>query len=219
MGKLQDLVQTDVLSFLDNNNELLFNERDFQMHLATYLRESKHYDDVDVEYYIPQKELKGYVWQSELRIDIVVQKEGEYFLIELKYKTKKVEKEITRFGEILRNKVVVMKNQGAQDLGMYDFWKDVRRIELVRQRFSSVKGGLVVFITNDDFYVKGSKPSSNNANFNMSQGKHSFIKHWLNPNTTSAKTHPNFEVEKEYEVQWCPKEFEDVKFYYCLLNV
>ena len=144
MEKLQDLVQTDILLFLDNNNELLFNERDFQMHLATYLRESKHYDDVDVEYYVPQTELKDYVWQSELRIDIVVRKEEKYFLIELKYKTKKVEKEIARLGEFLKNKVVVMKNQGAQDLGMYDFWKDVRRIELVRNRFGNVDRKSVV---------------------------------------------------------------------------
>lgn len=219
MEKLQDLVQADILSFLDNNNELLFNERDFQMHLATYLRESKHYDDVDVEYYVPQTELNGYVWQSELRIDIVVRKEKEYFLIELKYKTKKVEKEIARFGEVLKNKVVVMKNQGAQDLGMYDFWKDVRRIELVRNRFGNVKGGLAVFVTNDESYEKESKASSNHVNFSMSKGKHSIMKHWLNPNSTCAKTHPNFEVEKEYEIQWNHTDIEDIKFNYCLINV
>ncbi|MBR5204757.1 MAG: hypothetical protein IKW32_06040 [Bacteroidaceae bacterium] len=219
MEKLQDLVQTDILLFLDNNNELLFNERDFQMHLATYLRESKHYDDVDVEYYVPQTELKDYVWQSELRIDIVVRKEEKYFLIELKYKTKKVEKEIARLGEFLKNKVVVMKNQGAQDLGMYDFWKDVRRIELVRNRFGNVKGGLAVFVTNDESYEKESKASSNHVNFSMSKGKHSIIKHWLNPNSTCAKTHPNFEVEKEYEIQWNHTDIENIKFNYCLINV
>ena len=160
MGTLIDIVRQDVFAFLENNDELLFNERDFQMHLAMWLRNSSNrYDDVDVEYYVPKSELDDYVWDSELRLDIVVKKDGEFCPVELKYKTKKVERNISRFGEVLHNKVVVMKNQGAQDLGMYDFWKDVCRVELVRRRFDRVKGGLAVFVTNDVSYTKASKPA------------------------------------------------------------
>ena len=155
MSMLVDIVRADVMAFLESNDELLFNERDFQMHLATWLRNSTNrYDDVDVEYYVPWQELEGYVWESELRLDIVVKKDGEYCPVELKYKTKKVERQISRFDEAMHDKVVVMKNQGAQDLGMYDFWKDVRRVELVRNRFERVKGGLAVFATNDPLYTK-----------------------------------------------------------------
>ena len=93
MKSLLDLVRNDVCAFLKSNNELLFNERDFQMHLATWLRNSNnHYDDVDVEYYVPHQELNNYVWNSELRLDIVVKKDGEYCPVELKYKTKKVKR-------------------------------------------------------------------------------------------------------------------------------
>ena len=120
------------------------------------------YDDVDMEYYVPKSELENYVWDSELRLDVVVKKDSEYCPVELKYKTKKVERQISRFDETLHEKVVVMKNQGAQDLGMYDFWKDVRRVELVRKRFARVKGGLAVFVTNDKSYTKDCKPTSNN---------------------------------------------------------
>ena len=145
MATLIDLVRNDVCAFLESNEELLFNERDFQMHLATWLRNSTNrYDDVDVEYYVPWQELQKvgkYVWESELRLDIVIKKDGEYCPVELKYKTKKVERKISLFDEDLTDDVVVMKNQGAQDLGMYDFWKDVRRVELVRNRFQRVKGG------------------------------------------------------------------------------
>ena len=91
MKNLADIAEQDVLDFLRINQELLFNERDFQMHLATHLRQTKHYDDVDVEYYVPKKELDNYIWDSELRLDIVVKKGGEYCPVELKYKTKKVE--------------------------------------------------------------------------------------------------------------------------------
>ena len=221
MVMLIDIVRNDVCAFLENNEELLFNERDFQMHLATWLRNSANcYDDVDVEYYVPCQELDNYVWDSELRLDIVVKKDSEYCPVELKYKTKKVERKISRFDEELAGNVVVMKNQGAQDLGMYDFWKDVRRVELVRNRFERVKGGLAVFVTNDGFYTKGSKESSNNYLFNMSAGKaHSKQKYWAKLESTCAKTHPNFEVERKYSIEWKMREIDKVGFYYCIVTI
>ena len=222
MRKLNDIVQQDVFAFLESNEELLFNERDFQMHLATWLRKSANdYDDVDVEYYVPKSELPNYVWDSELRLDIVVKKDGEYCPIELKYKTKKVERQISRFDEMLDDKVVVMKNQGAQDLGMYDFWKDVRRIELVRNRFAKVKGGLAIFVTNDALYTKASRPESNNYLLNMNEGKHSVIKHWQNENSACAKmnSYKSFEVEKEYSINWHHRNVDNIPFHYCVVNV
>ena len=221
MVMLIDIVRNDVCAFLESNEELLFNERDFQTHLATWLRNSANcYDDVDVEYYVPCQELDNYVWDSELRLDIVVKKDSEYCPVELKYKTKKVERKISRFDEELAGNVVVIKNQGAQDLGMYDFWKDVRRVELVRNRFERVKGGLAVFVTNDGFYTKGSKESSNNYLFSMRAGKaHSKQKYWAKPESTCAKTHPNFEVEKEYTIDWYDKVVDGVQFYYCILSI
>jgi hypothetical protein len=222
MSKLIDIVQQDIFAFLESNEELLFNERDFQMHLATWLRKSANvYDDVDVEYYVPKSELPNYVWDSELRLDIVVKKNGEYCPVELKYKTKKVERQISRFDEILDDKVVVMKNQGAQDLGMYDFWKDVRRIELVRNRFAKVKGGLAIFVTNDALYTKASRPESNNYLLNMNEGKHSVIKHWQNENSACAKmnSYKSFEVEKEYFINWHHRNVDNIPFHYCVVNV
>ena len=222
MSKLIDIVQQDIFAFLESNEELLFNERDFQMHLATWLRKSANdYDDVDVEYYVPKIELSNYVWDSELRLDIVVKKDGEYCPVELKYKTKKVERQISRFDEILDDKVVVMKNQGAQDLGMYDFWKDVRRIELVRNRFAKVKGGLAIFVTNDALYTKASRPESNNYLLNMNEGKHSVIKHWQNENSACAKmnSYKSFEVEKEYSINWHHRNVDNIPFHYCVVKV
>ena len=109
MDSLIDVVREDILTFLNSNNELLFNERDLQMHLATWLRGSANaYDDVDVEYYVPYQELEDYVWNSELRLDIVVGKGGEYCPVELKYKTKRVDRKIKRFDEQLNHSVIVM---------------------------------------------------------------------------------------------------------------
>ena len=222
MTNLIEIVQKDVFAFLESYNELLFNERDFQMHLATWLRNSaNHYDDVDVEYYVPKTELGNYIWDSELRLDIVVKKDGEYCPVELKYKTKKVERQISRFDEMLDDKVVVMKNQGAQDLGMYDFWKDVRRVELVRNRFKNVKGGLAVFVTNDQLYTKASRQNSNNYLLNMTEGKHSVIKHWQNEDSACAKmkSYKSFEVEKEYSIKWHHRNVDNIPFHYCVVYI
>ena len=221
MTMLVDIVRADVFAFLESNEELLFNERDFQMHLATWLRNSANdYDDVDVEYYVPKSELPNYVWDSELRLDIVVKKDGDYCPVELKYKTKKVERKISRFGELLSDEVVVMKNQGAQDLGMYDFWKDVRRIELVRNRFKKVKNGLAVFVTNDVSYTKESKSSSNHYLFGMTGDVTRLkYKHWGNPESTCAKTHPNFDVEQTYDIEWHSRKTDNVEFHYCIVSI
>ncbi len=223
--KLFQLVQNDIDIFLKNNDRLFFNERDLQIHLAIWLKNSTHaYDDVDVEYYIPYKILENYTWENELRLDIVVKKDGEYLPVELKYKTKSVLKKLLRFDEEIRdaegiNSFKVMKNQGAQDLGMYDFWKDVRRIELVRNRFERVKGGLAVFVTNDGTYLKEPKSASNNYLFGMNKGIHIKQKHWQKPDSACANTHPGFTLENEYEIKWDSANADGVELNYCIVAV
>ncbi len=215
-------IRVDIELFLTQNNELFFNERDFQMHLTSYLRQSsRHYHDVDVEYYVPVDELKDYkeIWNSELRIDIVVSDGKEYVPIELKYKTKSIGKSLPRFGEELPKKINVMKNQGARDIGMYDYWKDVRRIELVKRRFRNVNHGLTVFLTNDKGYTKPCKGKPNHLYFDMSDGVHSKAKHWLIKDSKCCKTHPDFDVEKEYSIHWNHRTIEGESIYYTLLTI
>ncbi len=222
MTKVVDLVKDDVSAFLKSNQELLFNERDLQMHLALWLKASKNrYDDVDIEYYVPNSELQGYgdLWDNELRIDIVVRKETEYVPIELKYKTKGVNRQISRFGIKLSKEVLVVKNQGAQNLGMYGFWKDVKRIELLRRRFDNIHNGLVVFVTNDEMYVKGSKESSDNYLMNISEGTHSIHKYWQKRESKLAESNPYFDVETNYSIHWESNIINDEKFYHTILTI
>ena len=216
---LINVAHTDVKQFLDTNKELLFNERDLQMHLATFLRLTGHYDDVDVEYYVPLSELTGYIWNNELRMDVLVRKGKEFLPIELKYKTKSVRKKLLRFGESVAEEVEVMKNQGAQDLGKYDFWKDVRRIEIVKKRFSSIKNGLAVFMTNDPMYLQRGREKSNHIELSMDEGSHGKEKHWLDKDSYCSKTHPDFEVEKEYYIHWNSRDIEGIQFYYSIIIV
>lgn len=220
MENLLSIVKKDIHSFLRQNNEILFNERDFQMHLALWLKESaSNYDDVDVEYYVPHNELSDYVWESELRLDVVVKKDCEYLPIEIKYKTKKVECKIERFGEMLQQNVTVIKNQSAQDIGRYSFWKDIKRLEQVCERFNNIKNAIAVFLTNDDSYTKESSLTSNCFHFNMNEGFHSTKKQWLNSETTCAKQYKCFELNKEYCINWHIKEIKEIKFHYCIVEI
>ena len=216
---LLKLVRQDVVDFLTNHNELMFNERDFQIQLAMYLIQSGKYD-VELEYSIPSDVIEQYKkeWGKELRMDILVNKDNEYLPIELKYKTTSARVDILRFGELISD-IEVLKKHGAQDLGMYDFWKDVRRIELVRNRFTNVKNGLAVFVTNDMKYLRPSKTTSNNFLFNMDNGIHGKVKHWANANSSTFNTHPDFAVEKEYEISWRNTAFDCIPFKYCIVEI
>ncbi len=223
-NSLIQLVTDDIHAFMKNNQELFFNERDFQMHLAMWLKDSANkYDDVDLEYYIPHKTLNGYIWNSELRLDIVVRKEDEYLPIELKYKTESISKKILlRFGEDINategEEFEIIKSQGAQDLGLYDFWKDVRRLEIVSNRYKNVVGGLAVFLTNDSFYTKPNKESSNNYKFSMHAGVHSRDKHWLRETSTTDGRN-GFYLDSEYEIQWRDITTDGVDMHYCIASV
>lgn len=219
MNKLKNIVKDDVSEFLRNLKDLLFNERELQIRLAVYLMETGHYDDVFVEYYVPKDVLgSSYIWNSQLYLDVVVRKNEEFFPIELKYKTKEITVDLPRLGETLSNTIVV-KNQGAQDLGMYDFWKDIRRIEMVCNRFQAVNNGMAVFLSNDDKYTRKGKETSNHILFDMTEGVHSIQKHWLNENAKSAKGRRSFDVTQCYSINWNSNIIEDNRFYYCIVEI
>ena len=220
MDELINIVKKDIESYLNKeHSEILFNERDFQMHLATCLKESGHYDDVDLEYYVPTDILNGYreLWDAELRIDILVRKEKEYCPIELKYKTKQIKSSLKRFGELVKD-VVIVKNQGAQNLGMYGFWKDVKRVEMVKDRFGGVTSGVVVFLTNDDLYMKPSREDSNNYQFTMCEGVNSRSKRWQR-DTKITSAYKDFDLSKDYNITWNKAMFDNYLFHYCIVEI
>ena len=177
------------------------------------------YDDVDLEYFVPTNLLNGYkdLWDTELRVDILVRKGNEYCPIELKYKTKKIKTSLTRFGVDIAD-VVIVKDQGAQDLGMYGFWKDVKRIEMVKARFETVKSGLSVFLTNDVAYMKPTRENSNNKEFTMCEGLNSSSKHWQRE-TKISLAHQGFDLSRDYLVKWNESKFGEHTFHYCIVEV
>ena len=214
--------ETDIRNFLKQQKELLFNEFDFQMQLAIYLRNTGKYDDVESEYFMPTKNtdlLKGYDWDSNMRIDIVVRKGKEYLPIELKYVTKKVIRDYERFGKEIKD-MEILKNHGAQDIRRYDFWKDVRRIELVKNIFPTVKNGLSVFLTNDPSYAKDPKPDSACYPFSMSGNEKigGGILNWKNETATS-KNRKEFKLDGVYRLKWDKTNIDDIEYDFTILTI
>ena len=220
MENLLKQVKTDVETFLNQmciesqkkQKPLFYNECHLQMELASYLRQSNNYCKVHLEYFVPSAEVQ----EQNLYIDIVVEKKGEFLPIELKYKTALLKKNIDRFGKDLQG-VYVLKNHGARDLGAYDFWRDVKRIECLVKRFCNVKNGIALFLTNDLGYWTLPKAGTNPnyANFSMKDGEHSPNKTWKG-NTAMSASRPSFDVDKKYKLEW--KDY-DLPFRYCLLEI
>lgn len=230
MNTLLENLSSDITHFFDSkkkSSDVFCNECDLQLQLACYLScSSRGYDKIHLEYFIPSRAVEQQMKDKllsvfdykpqNLYIDIVVEKDGEFLPIELKYKTMPINAEVYRFGEKLE-KVEILKNHGARDLGAYDFWRDVSRIECMIKRFNNVKNGIALFVTNDQGYwilpKVGTNP--NYANFSMKDGVHSREKTWQG-NTAMSAARPSFNVNKEYELVW--KDY-DLPFRYCLLQI
>lgn len=229
-------VLKDVHDFLKHNGKLFANERDLQMNLAAYLKCTRQYD-VEVEYHVSSDILSTLVPQTlserciyypwfqansdkpqEMYVDIVVSNGKEYVPIELKYKKKELKGKLVLFGQDM-GAGVILKNNQAQDFGRYEFWKDVRRIELLVKSFVNVKNGIVLFVTNDESYKTASVANTNSVNLAMGDGTETYHKGtnccWpFNPlMTESYKSCPCFKLEDEHDVNWKGYTFSGVDFH------
>jgi hypothetical protein len=109
-------------------------------------------------------ELPIQVGSHLFHVDTWVEHQGAVMAIELKYKTRALS---VRVG----TEQFTLKNQSAQDIGRYDFLKDVQRLEQIvgdRQNCD----GYAVLLTNDSAYWTNS-PSGNtvDADFRIHDGR------------------------------------------------
>lgn len=214
---LIQLLCSDLEAFLATNEELMFNERDFQVRVATWLRDSGHYDDVDMEYAVPKEELverlkpynveigtSYFPWNNDLSIDVVVEKNDEYAAVELKYATRPVDAEIKRFGEDMMTDCLIVKDQSANDLVMYNYWKDVRRVETLTRCYPKVKGGVALIITNSTIYWNEPRHDSGYRAFSTYEGNtlRPGLLQWGKMSDSVINSHPAFELSGTYPCHW-----------------
>ena len=156
--------------------------------------------------------------------------EEKYIAIELKNKLKAISSECTRFGQTSQKKELV-KNQSAQNIGRYQFWKDVKRLELLKESYKNVIGGIALFLTNDANYLKTTK-GADYEDFGMSENlKKDGVLEWGEfkkvdtktlVNNKKRKKSPPIKLSNSYSPRWENNIFtiqDTVHFHCCTVIV
>lgn len=225
--ELLEKVEKDIQDFFAARTEIFAGESDLQMALAVWLSTTNNYDHIHTEYFIPVSILPNYYWgnKDRLHIDIVVEKDGKYLPIELKYHTNSLGKknaDTTRFGQSI-GPIEIIKTQNATNLSLYNSWKDVCRLELLEKKFKNVVGGIALTVTNTPLYWKKTKSSSAAyLPFTMTEGAtRRGIMNWEGEiSKKSLKTHPNgFQLIGSYTCNWVKTAITADDFRYCLLKI
>lgn len=172
--------------------KIFHSEADFQFSFAWELQKQLPTAKIRLEY-CPQFDL-------DMHIDLYII-DGIYsYPIELKYKSKKIE--ICYNDEFFN-----LKNQGAQDLGRYDFLYDISRIEKIRNGDSRFRAGYAIMLTNDSSYW--SVPSLKNtidSAFRIHEGRsvsgEIFWGDGAGLGTTKGRD--PFVIQGQYKMKWLP---------------
>jgi hypothetical protein len=147
----------NTLEELAMRRPIFHSEADFQHALAWLLHGRLPSAEIRLE--VPVKPLG-----DASHVDLLAVHEGVPHAIELKYKTR----DLTR---VAQGETFSLKGQAAQDIGRYDFLKDVSRLE---QILSPNPGwfGFAILLTNDSGYWNLPRsPTTVDAAFRLHHGK------------------------------------------------
>lgn len=220
-------LKEDCIDWISRLTEVMRNEREMQVRLALYLNKTGYYDNVHVEYPVPLQVLKkfySYVgeenefpWKNDIYVDIVVEKAGQFAAVELKYATRAISQQpevfcmnLKAFAQKfnLKNQIKIIKNQEASNLTMYNYWKDVHRIEALTH-IPKVIGGVIIILTNNKLYWEKTKHNPAYSNFSTADGRTVKGKMTWNKKNNGedvskeiSSGHPNFQIDGSYECHW-----------------
>lgn len=215
-AKLNAIVQS-----MASNRPFFYSEADFQHSLALALKANGY--EVFLEYPVNRE-----------HIDIIAKKNGKYYPIELKYRTKSFN------CSGLCNTMCILKDQNARDIGRYDLWEDVKRIEYLRKGYQEIGEGYAIILTNDlEYWTAPSSPRSEltiDRDFKLHKGMNVKDVFWHNipakvkndPDYVAGTTvYKGFSLNKKYNVpSWIdystildPKTNRPLLFKYLIINV
>lgn len=147
----------ELLFRLATERPIFHSEADFQHALAWAIH--RQYPEAQVRLELPVASVSG-----AMHVDLWIGWPGKHVAVELKYKTRAMAVEYA--GELFS-----LKGHSAQDLGRYDFLKDIVRLELLTASRPSLTG-YAILLTNDSSYW--SSPTSGrtvDAQFRLHQGR------------------------------------------------
>ena len=204
--------------FLTNHDGFFHSEEEIQILLAKYLLNRGVYDEIFVEYYVSKHLIPNYPWNNDKKIsvDLVVRIANDYIPIEIKYKTKRQIFPHHVFGSLTN---VELADQGAQNDGCYSFWKDIKRIEILKQTFNLNNAGLVLFVTNDLSYLRQPRADVQYGPFSIHLGRNVFQDSFLNWDASikeikaeRAEKFPGLTISNDYLIDWQDLNIENHKY-------
>lgn len=146
----------DVMSQLATQRSVFHSEADFQHAFAWECHRLLPESRVSLE-----RPYKTDV--ATLHLDMLIQHQGTSLAVELKYKTLKFEHGTDEHAYQL-------KNQSAQDVGRYDYIKDIWRLETITRSIPEC-AGWAILLTNDSTYWNPSKRLNPvDSSFRLSDG-------------------------------------------------
>jgi hypothetical protein len=175
----------EVLKSLSEKRQVFRSEKDFQEALCNEIRLAGNHCEKG-------KNIHG------TRVDLYWEENGQEVVVQLRHKTKKL-------SVVVNGERFELKNHGAQDLGRYDFVKDLQSIErLCLDNPSRV--GYVLLLTNEHLYWQ--PPMKNKSvdeefllfNGNRISGECAWKKE-ASYGTTNGREEPLL-LRGEYKVEW-----------------
>ncbi len=180
-----------LLNEISRERPIFHAEKDFQHTLAWMIQ--RHWPTASI-----RLERRSAKIAQRMYIDIRVELGDHLHLVELKYKTRSLV--IEHSGEPFE-----LLNQGAHDIGRYDFLKDVQRLEVLISTYSNATG-YAILLTNDSSYRKQTISNSTiDADFHLEDGRTiSGVRRWqenAGKGTTKGREAP-IALSEEYTLTW-----------------
>ncbi|MHA1574762.1 MAG: hypothetical protein ACTSXL_01275 [Alphaproteobacteria bacterium] len=195
----------NILKKLSESRPVFHSEADFQHSLAIEIKGK--YPEAKIRLEVPFEE-NG---DNRNATDLIVTINEKVIPIELKYKTKKLEKEIE--GEKFN-----LITQGALNINSWAFFNDIKRIE----DFGKKEKGFVIMITNDSSYYKDFKKGEKKCyyeDFKLHNNK-SITKRKFNwGGGRCGDKYLGIEIKGDYPLSWEDYGNKDNGFKYLLLEI
>jgi hypothetical protein len=147
---------SEVLSALAKKRPVFHSEADFQHAFAWEIHQKLPTASVRLELPVQVK--------NRLHIDVWVAAQGAILAVELKYKTRFLSVQIG-------DEQYRLRDQSAQDIGRYDFMKDIKRLEQVAVAHQNITGYAILLTNDSAYWVEPANHNTVDANFRIHDGR------------------------------------------------
>jgi hypothetical protein len=148
---------SEILAVLAKKRPIFHSEADFQHAFAWEIQQKL--PDASVRLELPIQ-----VENQFLHIDVWVAYQNQVLAAELKYKTRALSVEVG-------NEQFRLKSQSAQDIGRYDFIKDIQRLERIAAISKKIVGYAVLLTNDSAYWIKPANMNTVDANFRINDGR------------------------------------------------